>query len=335
MSFDVFNKAIGMLDADIIEAAEKAPAQAKPARVAAFAKRPWVKWVAAAAAIVVFAVGTPIALNMMGAFGGGNYVPPSGGESGNPGVVAPVDSDSESGESESSSVQSQEDASGSSEGEKPQRGDSSERSSEPPTQSESSPGGESENPSGSGQVPQSEPSETHDEPVTGGEPDSEDPQTGEFIKDNMPPLTFRIAGESKTFSYSVSEWVTTHWQALDSCYSIDHYVGSDGSSVLINSESGELIQYERTVLHGDSPLSVASEVEAIELAKLAVLNTDIAMSGLENAEVSVQITGKGYYVTLTVPEGTVFVHIDTRGSLLGIYVNKRGSWGIYVNKSGS
>ena len=47
---------------EYIEAAEKAPTQAKPSRVTAFVKKPWVKWVAAAAAIVVFAVGTPLAL---------------------------------------------------------------------------------------------------------------------------------------------------------------------------------------------------------------------------------------------------------------------------------
>ena len=140
----------------------------------------------------------------------------------------------------------------------------------------------------------------------------------------MPPITYRIAGESKTFSYTVSEWVTTHWY-VDSCYSIDHYVGSDGSSILVNSKTGELMEYERTVLPGDSPLSVASEVEAAELAKLAVLNTDIALSGLENAEVSVQTSEKGYYVTLTVPEGKVYVSMDTYGSLLGIYASKSGS----------
>ena len=319
MKLNMLQEAIGLLDFDLIEESETA--LERKTRVTAFAK-PWMKWAVAAVLIIVIGVGTPVALRMMGVFRNENFVSPSGGSgNGNSGIVTPVDGDSESGEPESSS----EPASGSSEGEKPQRGDSSERSSEPPTQSESSPGGESENPSGSGQVPQSEPSETWDEPGTGGEPGPEGPTSGEFIKDNMPPITYRIAGESKTFSYTVSEWVTTHWQSVDARYSIDRYVGSDGSSVLINSESGELIQYERTVLHGDSPLSVASEVEVIETAKRAVLNTDIAVSGIENAEVSVQESAKGYYVTLAVPEGKVYVSMDIYGSLLGIYAGKSGS----------
>ena len=319
MKLNMLQEAIGLLDFDLIEESEAAPE--RKTRVTAFAK-PWMKWAVAAVLIIVIGVGTPIALNMMGVFRNENYVAPNGSGNGNSGYVTPVDGDSDSGEPDSSS----EPASGSSEGEKPQHGDSSEHSSESPAHSDSSEhSGESENPSGSGKEPASSSSETQDEPGTGGEPGPEGPTGGEFIKDNMPPITYRIAGESKTFSYTVSEWVTTHWQSINARYSIDRYVGSDGSSVLVNSESGELIQYERTVLHGDSPVSVASEVEAIELAKLTALNTDIAMSGLENAEVSVQVTGKGYYVTLTVPEGKVYISMDIYGSLLGIYVDKRGS----------
>ena len=318
MKLNMLQEAIGLLDFDLIEESEAAPE--RKTRVTAFAK-PWMKWAVAAVLIIVIGVGTPVALNMMGVFRNENYVAPNG-DSGNSGFVTPVDGDSESGEPDSSS----EPASGSSEGEKPQHGDSSEHSSESPAHSDSSEhSGESENPSGSGKEPASSSSETQDEPGTGGEPGPEGPTGGEFIKDNMPPITYRIAGESKTFSYTVSEWVTTHWQSINARYSIDRYVGSDGSSVLVNSESGELIQYERTVLHGDSPLSVASEVEAIELAKLAALNTDIAMSGLENAAASVQESEKGYYITLTVPEGKVYISMDIYGSLLGIYVDKRGS----------
>ena len=318
MKLNMLQEAIGLLDFDLIEESEAAPE--RKTRVTAFAK-PWMKWAVAAVLIIVIGVGTPVALNMMGVFRNENYVAPNG-DSGNSGFVTPVDGSEQGGGSE----QTTEDASGSSEGEKPQHSDSSEHSSEPPTHSDSSEhSGESENPSGSGQEPASGSSETQDEPGTGGKPDSDDPAGGEFIKDNMPPITYRIAGESKTFSYTASQWVTTHWQSVDARYSIDRYVGSDGSSVLVNSETGKLIQYERTVLHGDSPSSVASEVEVIETAKRAVLNTDIAVSGIENAEVSVQVTGKGYYVTLTVPEGKVYVSMDIYGSLLGIYVDKSGS----------
>ena len=320
--------ALAYIDDDIIESALSAtPESVVTARVTPFTKRPWMKWAIAAVAIVVFAAGTPIALNMMGAFRNDNIVAPNsdsgvGSEDDDPGFTTPI----ESSDPESSSEPASAAASGSSEGEKPEHSYSSEYSSEPPTQSYSSENsGKSENQSGSGQGPASSSLETQDEPVTGGEPDSEDPQTGEFIKDNMPPITYRIAGESKTFSYTVSEWVTTHWQSVDARYSIDRYVGNDGSSVLINSETGKLIQYERTVLHGDSPLSVASEVEVIETAKRAVLNTDIAVSGIENAEVSVQESAKGYYVTLAVPEGKVYVSMDIYGSLLGIYAGKSGS----------
>ena len=322
MNIDTMKNAIGLIGSDLIEAADETPVKA--ARVTSFTNKSWMKWVAAAVAVVVFAVGTPIALNMMGAFRSDNLVAPGsngGSEAGNSGVVTPVGGDSESSEPESGSGQSSEEASSSSEGEKPAHGDSSGHadsgSENPPViESESAPGS-------SEQEPESGSSETLDEPGTGGgigRPDSDGPAGTEFIKDNVPPITCRIAGKSKTFSYTVSEWVTTHLEAIDARYSIDRYVGSDGSSVLINSESGELIQFENG--NYGYPDSEITEETAIRIAKQAVLNTDIAMSGLESAEVSVR---EWYYVTLTVPEGRVTVYINTAGALRGIYVNKSGS----------
>ena len=322
MNYELINETIGLMDFDLIEAADEAPQSAGAARVTPFVKRPWLKWAAAAVAIVVIAAGTPLALKAIGSFRNENFVAPNG--SGNSGIVAPVDSsESESGEPDSSSApDSENNASSEQSGESRPRGDktpggsSSDTSDEPVSSSETPDVSSSETSGGSS-------SGTADSDSPSGAPE------GEFIKDDMPPLTCRINGESKTFSYTVSEWAvespSTDFEDYLSYYVIDHYLGSDGSTVLINSETGKLIQYERTVLPGDSPLSVASEVEAAELAKLAVLNTDIALSGLENAEVSVQTSAKGYYVTLAVPEGKVYVSVDTQGSLLGIYVNKRGS----------
>ena len=330
MNIDTMKNAIGLIGSDLIEAADETPVKA--ARVTSFTNKSWMKWVAAAVAVVVFAVGTPIALNMMGAFRSDNLVAPGsngGSEAGNSGVVTPVGGDSESSEPESGSGQSSEEASSSSEGEKPAHGDSSGHadsgSENPPViESESAPGS-------SEQEPESGSPETQDEPGTGGgigRPDSDGPAGTEFIKDNVPPITFRINGENKTFSYTVSAWAVDYGAVLDeyevSYYAIDRYVGSDGSSVSVNSKSGELIQYERTVLHGEWVKNITSE-EAIETAKQAVLNTDIALSGFENAEASVQESTKCYYVTLTVPEGKVKVSIAKEGSLLGIYVTKRGS----------
>ncbi|MBO4934805.1 MAG: hypothetical protein J5441_06545 [Clostridia bacterium] len=305
---------------EYIEAADELPDKTK---IKAF--KPWMKWAAAAVAIVVIAAGTPLALKAIGSFRNENFVAPN--SSGNSGVVAPVDSsESESGEPDSSGEpESENDASSEQSGESRPRGDKTPSGSSSDTPDELV---------SSSETPDVSSSETSGG-SSSGTADSDSPSgapEGEFLKDDMPPLTCRINGESKTFSYTVSEWAvespSTDFEDYLSYYVIDHYLGSDGSTVLINSGSGELIQYERTPLHGDCFLDaddIIPENEAIERAKLAILNTDIAVSGIENAEVSVQTSAKGYYVTLAVPEGKVYVSVDTQGSLLGIYVNKRGS----------
>ena len=324
MNIDILNEAIGGIDASIVE--EVLAEGNKRTKTTVFVERPWLKWAAAAVAIVVIAAGTPLALKAIGSFRNESFVSPNGSGNGNSGVVVQADSSEPDGsETGSGSEQNSEAESGLIEGEKPVNNDS-------PTQSYSSErSDENENPSGGGQEHQSGSSVKPEDSGTGGEPGVEDPKIGEFIKDDMPPLTYRINGESKTFSYTVSEWAVDPYSSTCaddlSYYSIDHYLGSDGSTVLINSGSGELMQYETTVLHGDwpAPEHITSENEAIDIAKKVVLNTDIDVSGLENSEASVQESAKGYYVTLTVPEGKISVHIDIQGSLLGIYADKRDS----------
>lgn len=102
---------------EYIEAADELPDKTK---IKAF--KPWLKWAAAAVAIVVIAAGTPLALKAIGSFRNENFVAPN--DSGNSGVVAPADSnESESGEPESSSEPySENDASSEQSGESRSRG---------------------------------------------------------------------------------------------------------------------------------------------------------------------------------------------------------------------
>ena len=57
MNIDTVRKAIGNIDADLIEAADKAPVKAY---------RPWAKWAAAAAVFLIVAA-VPLVLFSMGA----------------------------------------------------------------------------------------------------------------------------------------------------------------------------------------------------------------------------------------------------------------------------
>ena len=85
MDFDKMNKAIIMIDEDLIEAADAQPEKAK---VTAF--KPWMKYAVAAVLIAVFAIGTPVALNMAGVFGTNNAVEPASSGNGSGSDVSEV-----------------------------------------------------------------------------------------------------------------------------------------------------------------------------------------------------------------------------------------------------
>ncbi len=67
MNIDNIKNAIGNIDDDLIEAADTQPQ--KKAKTSVFAEKPWMKWAAAAAALVVIAGGVLITLNVTGATG--------------------------------------------------------------------------------------------------------------------------------------------------------------------------------------------------------------------------------------------------------------------------
>ena len=79
MNIDILNEAIGRIDASIVEEA-LSDEGGKSAKAVPFARRPWLKWVVAAILIVVIGVGTPVALNMMGAFRGESPVASNGSD---------------------------------------------------------------------------------------------------------------------------------------------------------------------------------------------------------------------------------------------------------------
>ena len=67
MNKDIMNEAVGLIDFELVEAADSRPEKTK---VTAF--KPWMKYAVAAVLLAVFAIGTPVALNMAGVFGTNN-----------------------------------------------------------------------------------------------------------------------------------------------------------------------------------------------------------------------------------------------------------------------
>ena len=208
MNIDILNEAIGGIDASIVEEA-LADGEKKP-KVTAFAQRPWLKWAAAAVAIVVIAAGTPLALKAIGSFRNENFVAPNG--SGNSGIVAPVDSgESESSEPESGSAPELDNTdvvSNSSDvpvaNSDPSQSGSEGVSSETHTGEQGSETPETPN--------QPEKPDKPNDPYYPFDPDDiygtpylkwEEPsgETGELIKTNMPAVTYLINGKALTFSY--------------------------------------------------------------------------------------------------------------------------------------
>ncbi|MBO4583711.1 MAG: hypothetical protein J5756_01450 [Clostridia bacterium] len=321
MDIEKLNEAIGKIDASIVEAALSDGSSAKATVIV---KRPWLKWVAAAVAIVVFAVGTPLALNMMGAFRSDNIVAPgsdsgdSSSEGDNTGFVTPSDDSSSGvGEPESSSASEAND------------GSSSETAKKPANSASSSDGdGESGAVPGGSENGETSSSPGHpDDPATPPDEPPAEPTEGEFIKDDMPPVTYMINGEEKTFNYQRSTYKKkTADMALDGSngdYVVDHYVAENGDAVLKNSDSEDLVQYEKDGYFIDMNLNVRiSEEGAIEAAKNVVMNTDLPIGSLDNMIVSVRYSSSRYYVTFKTAEGSVEVCLDTAGVLQYLAVRK-------------
>ena len=305
MNIDILNEAIGLMDFDLVEAADEMPARAKTARVSAVARKPWMKWAVVAAAFIVVVASALVAINVTGAWKNSDFVAPNG--SGNSGIVAPVDSGgSESGEPESENNASSE-----------QTGESRPRGSEVPGVSSSN---TTDEPVSSSETPADSSSGTADSDGPSGTPE------GEFIKEDMPAVTYRINGEYKTFDYRKSENVLgpgyVDYFEQQVCYALDYYEGSDGvGRVIIDAASGDLIRYETTVLHGHWA-AVLDEKEVTEKARQIALNSDVALAGLENAGIATVSSGSKYFVALTVAEGTVQICIDNKGGLWSISVSK-------------
>ena len=271
---------------EYIEAADEMPEQ-KKTRVTGFTNRPWMKWAVAAVLAVVIGVGTPVALNMMGVFRNENFVSPSGG-SGNSGIITPIDGSEQGGGSE----QTTEDASSSNIDE--------------PSRSSSQPGGWS--------------SETPDKSSSGTpEGDASEQPEGDFVKDNMPSVTYRINGEYKTFDYQSSTAVIDS----GSSYVIDRYADAEGNTVSVDADSSDLIRYEQQVDNNHSNFAdIISKRRAIEIAKSVVADSDIAIDGLESADISDYFSSGKRYITFAVEDGKVEVCLDNKGGLCHIIINK-------------
>ena len=296
MNIDILNRAIGAIDDDLIEASEAMPEKAK---LSPFARKPWMKWAVVAATFIVVVAGALVAINVTGAWQNSNFVPPNNGATENPGIVTPSDGGSEN----PGSVPGSEGT--------PAINDNSS------TQS----GGNSGSENHGGQ------SSTPDKPDGTQTPSTEEPVVvieGDFMKDNMPAVTYRIAGESRTFVYQKSSVVKTS-EAGDGkpTYSvIDRYADPAGAAISVNADSGDLMRYESGYVQEYYDI-VLSEEEAIAVAIRVAVASDISLTGFENANSSVWCSENRYYVSLTVIEGNAEVCLNKSGGLLYLVVGGR------------
>ena len=261
---------------EYIEAADEMPEKAE-----AIPFRPWIKWAVAAILIIVIGVGTPVAMNMMGVFRNENFVSPSGG-SGNSGIITPIDGSSESGSSEEDSGSIVDEPS---------------NSSTAPSNSSGKPGGSS--------------TETPDLSSSGS--DLPEQPEGNFVKDNMPAVTYRINGEYKSFDYQSSTAIVDS----GSSYVIDRYADAEGNTVSADAVTGDLIKYE-TEITSNNVDEIIPERKAVELAKHCLLNTDINVDGIDNANVSIDFSGETYCFIFTTMGSKVKVCVSITGSLISL-----------------
>ncbi len=333
------NNAITNIDDDIIEAALAAtPETVKAAPVTAFANRPWVKWVAAAAVFVIVAA-APFAMYKLGVFRSDNLAPPSSSaESDVPEVTPSSESDSGSSEPEGNfaSEPDSEAEQTSNSGAKPPRSVYSSQGSANPSEGESG-----------GQISHETPAEPDDNNKTDypfdpdkiygsgnfelGAPSGE---SGVFIKDDMPALMYRINGENKRFNYLnstiIRKSVGMDLDGNGGYYIVDQYVDAKGDTIMKYEGSEELMCFESEnyqSLGNPDDLTLVdntdmSGIVGTVLAKSAALKTDVTFDGLESASSSVRSSENEYYVTLTVDEGEVDVCVDTVGRLLNLEVKK-------------
>ena len=251
--------------------------------------KPWMKYAAVAAAFIVVVAAALVAINVSGAWRNDNLVPPNSGNE-NSGVIASSGSDG-----------------------------GSENPGTAPDSSQSGGNSGSENHGGQSSTP--------DKPDDTQTPPSEEPEVvieGDFMKDNMPAVTYRIAGESRTFVYQKSSVVKTS-EAGDGkpTYSVvDRYADPDGAAISVNADSGDLMRYESGYVQ-EYYDSVLSEEEAIAVAIRVAVASDISLTGFENANSSVWCSENRYYVSLTVIEGNAEVCLNKSGGLLYLVVGGR------------
>ena len=291
------------IDPAFVEEADGETLCETPAHISVFKKRPWVKWTATAAAVLIVVAGAPGAIYMMRNFGSGGFVDPNG--SGAPGIVSPADGGSSvpSGEGEA------------------QGGSDAESGSKPKApDSPVAHGNESSSAAPGGNKPANDPG------TITSDASSSDITEGEFIKDNMPAVSYRINGSSKTFEYEKSFLKKVspdkRFGEKASYYVIDNYVAADGSTVSKNADSPEFMQYVAPISSSIRMQMIISEDEAVEKAKQIAANSDIIINEFENSKISLQTFENMYSVIIKTADSTVSVNINFSGELMRISVEK-------------
>ena len=269
--------------------------------------KPWMKYAAVAAAFIVVVAAALVAINVSGAWRNDNLVHPNSGTE-TPGVIASTGSDG--GEPDGSSAPDSENPGSvpGGEGTPVINGDSSQN------------GGNSgsENHGGQG-------SETPDKPDGTQTLPSEEPEVvieGDFMKDNMPAVTYRIAGESRTFVYQKSSVIKTSESGDGKpTYSVvDRYADPDGATISVNADTGDLMRYDSNCVLTDYYEYLLPKWKASEIVKRIVSMTDVDSIGFDSAGVSVLFSEDRYCVTLTVAKGSIEVCVDMAGELIYFYV---------------
>ena len=260
--------------------------------------KPWMKYAVAAAAFVVVVAAALVAINVTGAWRNDNLVPPNSGTE-NPGVITPAGSDGDS--------------------ENPGSAPGSEGTPAISDNSSSQSGGNSGSENHGG-----EQSSTPDKPDGTQTPPSEEPEVvieGDFMKDNMPAVTYRIAGENKTFVYQKSSVIKTSESGDGKpTYSVvDRYADPDGATLSVNADTGAMMRYESGSVQEYYEWEL-SEEEVIAAAIRVASTSDIPLTGFESANSSVWCSGNRYYVSLTVEEGIAEVCFNKFGGLLYLVV---------------
>lgn len=153
----------------------------------------------------------------------------------------------------------------------------------------------------------------------------DDPLASDFIKENMPDVTYFINGRSIIFSYVKSAVTESNGEFnLDneSGRSVtDYYNSPEGYTITKNEGSDEWGGFYTNDYSEVGGTDILSNDEVIESAKEYASNSDIPFAGVEETvSARVDTAGSSVYVYLEYPSGMIIERLDNAGGLRSIAV---------------